>query len=331
MPPKTAQSNIPQGVVVIFGDDKFLLAKECEKLLNALLEPDQRAMALYEPQADSAQISDVLDELRTLPFLAPKRVVLIKDAEPFIKENAEHLEKYLDAPSPSGVLILVVTAWDKRLRLHKKMQKTGTLIEVAKMYSNQLPAYVAAYANEAHGIRLDTQCSRFLVELVGDDPGRLCSEMDKLAVYVAPRKSVTLADIENLVGQNRMFDAFCVIDAISTGQIGPALARLRNMLAADKSAEFTVVGAFGFHFRRLFRAKAMVEKGTSPQQAAAQSGVRFKQQEFISQLNRMTLRQLAAVMAELGRIDFGLKTGLTSAPVAVERLITNIFLQQSKR
>ena len=31
-------------------------------------------------------------------------------------------------------------------------------------------------------------------------------------------------------------------------------------------------------------------------------------------------------MAELGTIDFGLKTGQTSAAVAIERLITNVFL-----
>lgn len=288
-------------------------------------------MALYEPRAETAVISDVLDELRTLPFLAPKRVVLIKDAEPFIKENAEYLEKYLDDPSPSGVLILVVTSWDKRLRLHKKMQKVGGLIEVARMYSNQLPAYITTYANETHGIRLDSQCSRFLVELVGDEPGRLCCEMDKLAIFVAPRKAVTLADIENLIGQNRMFDAFGVIDSINAGRIGPALARLRNMFVADKSAEFTVVGAFGFHFRRLFRAKGMVEKGVSPQQAATKSGVRFKQEDFLRQLNQMSLGQLAKIMAELGQIDFGLKTGLTTAPVAMERLITNIFIAQKSR
>ncbi len=331
MAKKTAQSGKPLGVYVIFGEDKFLLAKECEKLLNSLLAPDERAMALYEPRAESAQISDVLDELRTLPFLAPKRVVLIKDAEPFVKEYAEHLEKYLDDPSPSGVLIMTATTWDKRKRLHKKLQPTGGLIEVARMYSNQLPAYVASYAQQTHGIRLDAQCSRFLVELVGDDPGRLCSEADKLAIFVAPKKVVTPNDIEQLIGKNRMFDAFGVIDAINVGQIGPAIGRLRKMFQSDKSAEFSVVGAFGYHFRRLFRAKAMIAKGTSPQQAAAKSGVRFKQQEFINQLNQMSLPQLGHIMAELGQIDFGLKSGQTTAPVAMERLITNVFLTQQKR
>ena len=328
MAKKSTQSNKACGFYVIFGEDPFLVARESEKLLDSVLDAEHRAMALYEPKAEEAQISNVLDELRTLPFLAPKRVVLIKGAEPFIKANAEYLENYLDDPSPSGILILTVTSWDKRLRLHKKLKATGTLVEITKMYSSQMPAYVAAYAQENHGIRLDAQCSRFLAECVGDDPGRLCREMDKLAVYVAPKKTVTFQDIEQLIGKNRMFGAFEVIDSINAGQIAPALTRLRNMFQSDKSTEYSVVGAFGYHFRRLFRVKAMIQKGTSPQQAALKQGVRFHQREFLQQTSQMSLPQMGRILLELGKIDFGLKTGQTTASAAMERLITNLFLMQ---
>ena len=328
--PSKKQQQPPLGFYVIFGEDPFLVSKKCEKLIDTILDSEDRSMALYEPRANEAQVSDVLDELRTLPFLASKRVVLIKDAEPFVRANADTLMSYLDDMSPSGVLILTVTSWDKRIRLHKKFQKTGGLVEVGKLYSNQLPGYITSYAQQTHAIRLDGQTSRFLVELVGDDPGRLCREMDKLAVYVAPRKTVSPQDIESLIGHNRMFDAFGVIDSVSSGQIGPAISRIRNMFATDKSAEYSVVGAFGYHFRRLFRVKALISKGVSPQQAAAKTGVRFKQNEFLQQAGRLSLAQLAGILAELGRIDFGMKTGQTTAPIAIERLIIKVFSMQKQ-
>jgi len=318
------------GFYVVFGQDPFLVSKECEKLVDAILGSEDRSMALYEPRANEAQASDVFDELRTIPFLASKRVVLIKDAEPFVKANSDALMAYLDDMSPSGTLILTVSSWDKRIRLHKKFQKTGGLIEVSRMYSNQLPGYITSYAQQTHAIRLDGRTSRFLVELVGDDPGRLCREMDKLAVYVAPRKTVSPQDIESLIGHNRMFDAFGVIDSVSAGQMGPAVSRIRNMFAADKSAEYSVVGAFGYHFRRLFRTKGLISKGVSPQQAAIKTGVRYKQNEFLQQAGRFSLPQLAGILAELGRIDFGLKTGQTTAPIAVERLIIKLFSMQKQ-
>lgn len=322
------QTKNPLPFYVIYGEDPFLVGNECGKLLDTILGDEDRSMALYEPKAQDAQISDVLDELRTLPFLTSRRVVLIKDAEPFVKNYADALETYLDKPSPTGVLVLTQTSWDKRKRLHKKMQKTGGLIEVGKLYSNQLPAYITSYAQQTHAIRLDGQTSRFLVELVGDDPGRLCREMDKLVMYVAPRKAVSVNDIESLIGHNRMFNAFDVIDAIISGQTGAAISRIRNMFQADKDAEFTVVGAFGYHFRRLFRAKGMISKGLSPQQAALKIGVKYKQNEFLQQLNRLSLEQLGWVLSELGQIDFGMKTGQTSAPIAIERLVLKLFTMQ---
>jgi DNA polymerase-3 subunit delta len=318
------------GFYVIFGEDPFLVSKECESRLNTILGSEDRSMALYEPRANEAQVSDVFDELRTLPFLASKRIVLIKDAEPFVKANVDALVSYLDDMSPSGVLILTATSWDKRTRLHKKLKNTGGLIEVGKMYSNQLPAYITSYAQQKHSIRLDGQASRFFVDLVGDDPGRLCREMDKLAVYVAPRKTVSSQDIESLIGQNRMFDAFGVIDSISNHNIGSVIIRIRNMFAADKSAEYSVVGAFGYHFRKIFRAKAMLSKGVPPQQAAVKAGIRYKQDEFLRQVKHLSLPQIAWILAELGRIDFGMKNGQVSAPIALEKLIIRLLsMEQS--
>ena len=61
---KTTQSNKPCGFYVIFSEDAFLVSRECEKMLDTILQPEQRAMALYEPKADQAPITDGLDELR---------------------------------------------------------------------------------------------------------------------------------------------------------------------------------------------------------------------------------------------------------------------------
>ena len=315
------------GIHVIYGEDAFLVSKACENLLDTLLANEDRSMALYEPKADQADISDVLDELRTVPFLTSKRVVLIKDAESFVRANSAALA-LADQDMSGDWLILTLTSWDKRTRLHKKLQKTDALMQVGKLYSNQLPGYAAAYAQKTYGIRLDGNTSRLLVELVGDETGRLCREIDKLVMYVSPRKKISFEDVESLIGHNRMFDAFGVIDAITAGQIGAAISRIRKMFEADKTTEYTVIGAFGYHFRRLFQVKGLISKGLSPQQAAGKMGIRYKQSEFLRQVSRLSLQQFSWTLAELGRIDFGLKTGKTSAPIAMERFILKVFSMQ---
>lgn len=319
-----------QSFKVICGEDPYIVSIECQRFLDLLLDKNQREMALYEPPAEEAKISDILEELWTLPFLASKRVVVIKNAESFIKSNLEALEDYIDNPSPSGVLILTVASWDKRTRLHKKLQKMNAVVEIPRLYANQLPAFISNYARQTYGIRLDTQCSRWLVELTGDDTGCLCREMDKLAAYVTPAKTVSMQDIEALIGRNRLFDAFDVIDAVSKGRTEDAVGRLRRMFAADRDTEYTVVGAFGYHFRRLFKFKSLIARGTPPQQAAASLQIR-RPDDFLAQAGRLSLSQLGWILAELGRIDYEMKTGQTTASSAMERLIVKIILAQKNQ
>lgn len=64
-------------VYVIAGEDDSLVGARCGELLDTLLEPSQRVTGLLDAEAASVSACEVLDELRTAPFLTDKRVVLI--------------------------------------------------------------------------------------------------------------------------------------------------------------------------------------------------------------------------------------------------------------
>ena len=132
-------------IYVICGKDKHRVSNECGKLVDGLLSPDERAMSLFAPEVAKVEITEVLDELRTLPFIAARRVVVLKGADKFISENRDLLEKYFDEPSRTGVLILTVDTWRKNTKLAKKLVKVGQLIEIAELKGWQLPKYVAEY------------------------------------------------------------------------------------------------------------------------------------------------------------------------------------------
>ena len=74
-------------VYVIAGKEESLVNARCRELLDELLEPSQRTTGLFDAEAASVLISEVLDELRTTPFLTDKRVVLVKGADKFISET----------------------------------------------------------------------------------------------------------------------------------------------------------------------------------------------------------------------------------------------------
>jgi len=319
-----------ESIYVVCGKDEFLVANQCKALLDELLTPEQRPMCLYQPKADEVAVVDVLDELRTLPFLAERRVVLLKDADKFISANRQAFEKYLDDLSPTGVLIMTVGAWDKRTKLAKKLPTVGRLINVGAIGRYSLARYVADYARDKHGKGFGGGTAQLLVELAGDEPGRLCSEVDKLAVYVGDKNTITAADVEKLIGHNRMFNAFNVIDAITAGNAAKAIERLRNMFAADKQAEYKVVGAFAYHFRRMFKAKTLLDKGINKNQAVAQLGMWGNQDQFFNQLAKVSLKRIGTVLAELARIDYLVKTGQRDVTIAMEQLVLRLASKLQK-
>jgi DNA polymerase-3 subunit delta len=313
-----------QLVCVIVGKDDALVNARCQELLDTLLEPSQRAAALLDAEAASVPASDVLDELRTAPFLADKRVVVLRRAEDFISKNRALLEKYLDQPCSTGRLVLTVRTWDSRTRLAKALPKVGRLISVSPPSRRALPNRLADYAAEAHDKKLSTSAAALLIELAGDDLMRLYSEIDKLALFTDAEKLIAPKHIEALTGHNRLFNAFAVIDAIIAGKPGQAVERLRGMFAQDRSAEYTAVGAFAFHLRRMFNAKVLLEKGVRPGDVISRLRIWGDTDGFFSQLRKLSLRQIGTYLQQLAETDYRIKTGRTKTPVAMEQFVLRL-------
>ena len=316
---KSVQSIEP--IYVISGKETGLVNAECDKVLNTLLAPEQRTTGLFNVSPSQVSISQVLDELRTLPFLTDRRVVLIKEADKFVSDNRPLLEKYFDDPSDTGVLVLTVNSWQARTKLAKKLGKAGKLISVEQPKPWQLPPRLKQYALDAYDKKLNEDAARFLVEITGDDLGRLYNEVDKLALFAESEKAITVKHIEALTGNNRMFNVFAVIDSILDGNVAKAVERLRKMFAEDKSTEFTVVGAFAFHFRRLFNAKAMLAKGATPADVISKLRIWGNKEGFLKQLRKMSLRQIGDNIQRLAITDYQIKMGQVKAQLAIEQLV----------
>ena len=313
-----------KSIYVIAGKDQSCVNAQCQRLVDQLLLPQQRLTGLFNADVASASACQVLDELRTLPFLTERRVVIVKAADDFISKNRQLLERYFDNPCPTGVLILTVNNWDARTRLAGRLGRVGKLISIIQPKAWQIPPRLVRYADDAHGKKVTTAAAELLIELTGDNLPRLYSEIDKLALFAHNEKVITPRHVELLIGHNRLFNAFAVIDACLAGCTARAVDRLRNMLTQDKSAEYTVVGAFAFHFRRMFNAKVLLQKGLSENEIANKLRIWGNKNALFTQLRQMSLKHIGDNLQRLAEIDFEIKTGRTKAEVAIEQLVLGL-------
>jgi DNA polymerase-3 subunit delta len=318
-------------VYVIAGKDESLVGAKCQELVDGLLDPQQRMMALLSVNGEEASISDILDELRTLPFLADKRVVVVKGADEFISKHRSILEKYFEKPAPTGVLILTTSGWDARTRLSKMLSKVGTLIQLEQPKPWEFPGILVQHAAEKHKVKLNRDAAEALVELVGEELAQLYNEIEKLTLFALGEKTITLQHVEALIGHHRIYDAFEVLDAVTAGDTGRAVKRLRNMFEEDKDAEYSAVGAFAFHVRRMFQAKAMLEKRVSLKDITDRLRIWSNKDRFFAQLQRVSLTQIAGLLDELAAIDYATKTGQAQAPVAIEQLVLKLAAANASR
>ncbi len=342
---KAARQN--ELIYVIAGKEQTLTNAKCTELVDKLIAPEEKATGLWVADADKVTISEVLDELRTLPFLSKKRVVVLRNADKFFSSrgeqgekdekdeqdekegqsapagstNREILEKYFDNPCPTGVLVMTVSSWSRSTRLAKKLPKVGKLIDAKPPKESELPRRLIDYAHEAYGKGLAHDAAGLLVALAGDDLPRLYTEVDKLAVYTANDKAITTTHVEALVGSNRFFNAFKVIDACLQRQPASAVQRLRKMFDEDRSAEYTTVGAFAYHFRKLFNAKKMLLEGLNEYEVVGKARIFYNKQDQFALLKRLTLEQIGGQLQQLAATDYAIKKGLAQPKIAMEQLV----------
>ncbi|MBM4024537.1 MAG: DNA polymerase III subunit delta [Planctomycetes bacterium] len=311
-------------IYVIAGKDESLVGARCQELLDELLEPEQRMTGLSSVDGAEAVLAEVLDELRTVPFLTDKRVVVVRDADGFVSKHREILEKYFEKPAATGILVLTVSSWDARTRLSKMLPKVGALIELTPPPRWKLPEHLVQHAANKHKVRLNRDAAAMLVEFIGEELAQLYNEVEKLVLFARGETTIRADHVVALTGHHRIYDAFEVIDAVIGGHVGQAVTRLRRMFEEDKSTEYSAVGAFAFHLRRMFQAKTLLDQRTNPAVIAKQLRIWSNKDRFFAQLQRISLAQIAAFLEELAAIDHATKTGQGQAPVLIEQLVLRL-------
>lgn len=315
----SAPADIDAPAYVVFGSEEFLKNQAIRKLLARLLAPEYRAMCLSEYEGESAALAEVLDEVRTLPFLAPRRVVIVRDADTFITQNRQHLEDYLASPCPTGTLILECRSFRRDTRLYRKLSSWNGCIpcEAPKAYT--LPSWLAQRARAEHGKQLDPDTARRMVDYVGNSLAMLDGELSKLALYVGSRPAITVEDVEALVGQNREQKVFGILRAMSEGDPGGALRLWEEVLQTDRAAEARAIGGIAYGVRQLLAAHEEVGRGASMFELCK----RFytNEQELRRQLRAFPPARLHGLLCDLCEADLASKTGASTVRSAIERLI----------
>ncbi|HEV3436688.1 MAG TPA: DNA polymerase III subunit delta [Gemmata sp.] len=310
-------------VYALFGDEDFLKRHAREKLLKLILgdaDPDF-AVSIYA--GDKLDFPTVRNDLDTLPFLAPCRVVVVENADNFVTNHRPTLEQYITKPSSVGVLFLEVKTFPETTKLAKALPDAAK-IACKALRSDHLPAWCVAWAKTHHKKKLTQEAAELLVERVGHSMGLLDQELAKVASAISVKSSITAGDVDRLVGRSKSTDVFRIMSAIGEGNPAEALSILEQLFA-DGEDPMGVLAPLSFQLRKLANVGRLTSMGMplGPAMDVAQvmkwGNIRV---DFEKQLRHLGRRRLEKLSEWLAEINLGLKGGNPLPErVQVERLV----------
>jgi DNA polymerase-3 subunit delta len=318
-----------QPVYAVHGEEAFLRRRVLLALRALVLGADEGGFGLALHAGDKAAYADVHDDLQTLPFLSPRRLVVVENADPFVTRERPKLEKYVaehaaEKTAPSGVLVLELLSLPATTRLAKLL---GESMAVACKTPpvQRLPEWCVGWCAEQNGKTLAVPAARLLVDLVGPDMGLLDQELAKLAAYAGGASRIEAADVDRLVGSSRAENTWKIFDLIGTGQAGAALTLLNRLLDQGEDP-LRLLGAFGWQLRRLAQAARLHAQGVPLGDALEQAGVHaHRRREAEQQMRHLGRRRLDSLYDWLLQTDFGLKGASPLPPrTQLERLVVQL-------
>lgn len=249
----------PLPVYVLRGTDPYLVDKARMAVRERTIGDAEPGLAVAEFNGQEAGLADVLDALRTLPFLAPRRLVSIRDAEPFInKDTRPVLEKYLAEPSPAGVLCLEVTSWNASTRLGKLVAEKGLVVACETHEPHRVPGWLRRHAHDTLGKDLTFEAARMLQEYLGNDFAALTHAVEALALYVGEGERIDADAVDALVARGHHERVWALCDAVADVQVARAL-ELLDVFWTEGMQAPQIVGLLRPTFRQLVRVRALTD------------------------------------------------------------------------
>jgi DNA polymerase III delta subunit len=325
---------MPKPVYALVGSDAFL---QLEALANLLRETGADVQRV-DADGETAQLADVLDELRSFAMFGGGKLVVVRNADAFLTKFRESLEDYVAAPSNSAILVLRLSSLPANQRIYKAIAKTGTI--VACEPPKDLAKWITERGKSAHQILMNVEAARLLADLIGGDLGKLDNELAKLALTVSdpsPKNDRPAAlvpvkpeDVAGSVVFQRERQMWDMTNALVAGDSADALRRWRQLVQGDSSAEFRAVTWLAIWLENVRKALAMLKQGQNAFTIgnALRIWPRDLQPKFVETAKAMGPRDLARAVDLLAQIDFQTKTGVGDAADNVERFLLTLAAGQ---
>jgi DNA polymerase-3 subunit delta len=309
--------------VLLYGPDGGMVRERAEILVRGICDPPTDPFRVAdltgrEVQQDPARLAD---EALSLSLVGGRRAVRVRDAT---DSAAEPVKTVLDGPETESLIVLEAGELTPRSALRKLCESHAAAAAIAcYMPDAEDIARLARDMLSAENKSIEADAAGFLAEHLTADRQLARREIEKLIAYLGPDDRADLAAVRASIGDQADQSMDDLVYACGDGDMA-TVDRILTKMWGEGTSPVGVLRMAQAHFRRLHLAKALVDRGDTPDGAMQKlkPPVFFKlKPRFGGQLRRWPAERVAEALGRLVQAEADCKrTGLPAETICARTL-----------
>ena len=314
----------------VFGEEAFLVGQAVEAFLASPAFAANPSLNVERFLAGETPPARVLESASTLPFLGPRRLVMVGDCHLYNAARQEEFLPYLDDPAPTATLLLFGEKLDQRTKFAKAFKTKGRVHVFGRLYQRQIIPWLQE-RSRARGKRLAPAAAEYLSEMAGLGLGALDSELEKLALYVGREREIGMDQVRQATGASRLYSIWDFTDALAGRRLHGALSALDQLIALGEHP-VRVLAMVVRLYRQLCQVRRVLDLGGG--ESEVQRELRTPRNATLALLGRARQETAAGLEDALARIlaaDVALKSSPAAERTIMENLVMDLCAQGGGR
>jgi len=279
-------------LTVFYGEEPWFAAKAVaivkEKFLEGTGDPAEFVDGpRSKTDSEGVPLARALEDARTVPMFAGRRVVFYRAHQPEKKEP-EMLAGF--AASESSFVRMVYSAPSLGKAAENALTKAGAVVGNArKLFDKPFPGqppfntplnkWFCERVRE-QGRNLDLRTAHVLTEQVGNDLMALESHLERILITVGAKPQLTEDDVRDAFAGGRDYDGFAFGEAVYARDARAAFRVCRSAFTegltdrkgrrtnAESAVAARLLWSIRFRLGDVYAARTLLDRGVSPEEAA---------------------------------------------------------------
>ncbi len=311
-----------------YGEDSFRAHQKIKAIEQKFQEKiDKNAHNIQTLDAEFISADDFWQAIRSMGFLADKKLVIIKNifSNRKLKDWQDELIKYLseqkDSPEENYLVFWQSGKVDSRLKLFKALKKFKFVEEFVKLKPLEVKKWIERQVAN-NNKTISPQAIDILLSYVGNDLWQLYQEINKLLNYCD--KNITDKEVKELVQAKIDENIFDLIDALGNKDKALALKLIEEQINSGVNSQYILTMIIR-QYRILIKAKSLEEQIKYPGALAQALKIPgLVAEKAMAQTKMYNLAQLKKIYQQLLILDEKFKSTVNQKKILFAQVINSL-------